>query len=306
MAESNNHQDREIVSSRVFHMPREAIFKAFADKKQLGEWWGPHGFRNTIHAIDYSPGGRWKFTMHGPDGTDYLNECEFVEYVEPVRVIFDHLQPVHGFRMTMTFDEQDQKTKLRWAMLFESKDECQRIQSYVTIANEQNFERLERHLAHVTGESISTSTSANEIRVSRVYDAPRDLVFDVWTDPKHLAHWWGPNGFSISTHGFQFQPGGVWQFDMHGPDGRDYPNRIRYTEIVRPTRLVYSHGGEPNVEKDLFNTVVTFEESDDKTYLTMKATFANAEERDRVIRDYGAAEGGKQTLERLGRYIASQ
>jgi uncharacterized protein YndB with AHSA1/START domain len=78
---------------------------------------------------------------------------------------------------------------------------------------------------------------------TREFDAPRDLVYAVFTDPKHLAQWWGPNGFTTTTLSFDMRPGGVWRFVMHGPDGRDYQNRITYEEVVPPQRLVYRHGG---------------------------------------------------------------
>ena len=68
-------------------------------------------------------------------------------------------------------------------------------------------------------------TSDREIVISRVFDAPRTLVFKAWTDPQHLAHWWGPNSFSLTTHEMEFKPGGVWRFVMHGPDGCDYQNK---------------------------------------------------------------------------------
>ena len=77
----------------------------------------------------------------------------------------------------------------------------------------------------------------------REFDAPRELVFSVWTDAKHLAQWWGPNGFTTTTSRFEFRPGGVWRFVMHGPDGRDYQNRVVFDEIVPPERIVYRHDG---------------------------------------------------------------
>ena len=89
-----------------------------------------------------------------------------------------------------------------------------------------------------------------------VLDAPRELVFSAFTDPKHLAQWWGPNGFTTTTHAFEFRPGGVWRFVMHGPDGRDYQNRITYEEIVRPERIVYRHGGGDDVEPVQFTQTV--------------------------------------------------
>ena len=73
-------------------------------------------------------------------------------------------------------------------------------------------------------------------------------MFSAFTDPKHLAQWWGPDGFTTTTHSFDFRPGGIWRFVMHGPDGRDYQNRIIYDEIVPPERLVYHHSGGDDVE----------------------------------------------------------
>ena len=142
-----------------------------------------------------------------------------------------------------------------------------------------------------------------EIVLSRVYEAPRELVFAAWTDPRHLAQWWGPNGFTTTTHAFDMRPGGVWRFVMHGPDGRDYENRITYDEIVKPERLVYRHGGGEDVEPVRFRVTVTFEDLGGKTRLTMRAVFPSAAERDRVVEEYGAAEGATQTLARLAGHL---
>ena len=78
---------------------------------------------------------------------------------------------------------------------------------------------------------------------TRLIDAPRDLVWSVWTDPRHLARWWGPDGFRTTTSSHDFRPGGVCRFVMHGPDGRDYENRVTFDEIVPPSLLRYHHGG---------------------------------------------------------------
>ena len=139
---------------------------------------------------------------------------------------------------------------------------------------------------------------------TRVLDAPRELVWRVWTDPKHLAQWWGPNGFT-TTSAFDARVGGIWRFVMHGPDGRDYENRITYDEIVKPERIVYHHGGGDDVEPVQFRTIVTFEDLGGKTRLTMRGEFLSAEERARVIREYGADKGLVQTLARLANHLAT-
>jgi uncharacterized protein YndB with AHSA1/START domain len=140
---------------------------------------------------------------------------------------------------------------------------------------------------------------------TRVLDAPRELVFAVWTDPKHLARWWGPDGFTTTTSAFDLRVGGVWRFVMHGPDGREYENRITFDEIVKPERLVYHHGGGDDVEAVQFRTTVTFEDLGDKTKVTLRGVFPSLAERDRVIREYGADKGLVQTLARLGEHLAT-
>jgi len=143
-----------------------------------------------------------------------------------------------------------------------------------------------------------------EIRGTRVFDAPRELVWKVWTEPEHIAEWWGPNGFTTTTHKMEVKAGGVWRFVMHGPDGRDYQNKITYLEVVKPERLVYKHGGEKEVEPVNFQVTVTFEEQDGKTKVDMRMVFPSANARDYVIKTYAAVEGLDQTLGRLEDYLA--
>jgi uncharacterized protein YndB with AHSA1/START domain len=134
--------DREIVSTRVFAAPRDAVFRAFRDPDLLARWWGPAGFTNTIHEFDLRPGGSWRFVMHGPDGTDYPNVSHFVEVVPDERIVFDHDKPIHVFRMTMTFADVPGGTRLTWRMRFESADEHEKMKGFIPQANEQNFDRL--------------------------------------------------------------------------------------------------------------------------------------------------------------------
>jgi len=145
--------------------------------------------------------------------------------------------------------------------------------------------------------------SEREIVISRVLDAPRSLVFDVWTDPIHVGEWYGPRGFTITTHKMDVRPGGTWNFVMHGPEGVDYQNRIIFIEVDRPYRLVYSHAGEEG-EPSQFQVTLTFEEHDGKTLLTMRSLFESAADRDRVVEEHHAIEGGNQTLDRLQERLA--
>jgi uncharacterized protein YndB with AHSA1/START domain len=141
------------------------------------------------------------------------------------------------------------------------------------------------------------------IVTTRIIAAPRELVLDAFTDPEHLARWWGPEGFSLTTHSFEMRCGGIWDFTMHGPDGRDYENRIIFDEIVRPESLVMRHSGVADGRPVSFIHTITLEDLGGRTRLTMRGIFPTAAERDRVVREHHADEGGRQTLGRLAQYL---
>lgn len=138
-----------------------------------------------------------------------------------------------------------------------------------------------------------------EIITTRVIDAPRKLVWEAWTDREQVAHWWGPDGFTNTIHEMDVRPGGVWRFVMHGPDGVDYQNKIVFEEIVMPERLVYCHVSGP-----MFQMSATFDAQGGKTMVTMRMLFETAAERDKAVKVFGAIEGAKQTLGRLGAHLA--
>ena len=146
-----------------------------------------------------------------------------------------------------------------------------------------------------------TDTSDREIVTTRLVDAPRELVFEVWTDPRHLAQWWGPNGFTNTIHQMDVRPGGAWNLTMHGPDGTDYRNESVYVEVVPPERLVYDHITGPT-----FRATATFEEEDGKTRVTLRMVFESAEKLERVVREFGAVEGARQTFAKLAEYLSNQ
>ena len=153
--------------------------------------------------------------------------------------------------------------------------------------------------------SPAVETAEWEIVITRVFDAPRELVWQAWTDPRHVVHWWGPTGFTTTIEKMDVRPGGVWKHVMHGPDGTDYPNSSVFKEVVKPERIVFSHGGGkaggPGVH---FTATWTFEAlSGNKTRVTIHMVFDSAMDRETVVREYGAIEGGNQTLGRLAEYL---
>src|SRR5690349_1012044 len=138
-----------------------------------------------------------------------------------------------------------------------------------------------------------------EIRAIRVFDAPRELVFDMFTKLEHLSQWWGPNGFTTTTKTMNVKTGGTWRFTMHGPDGRDYENKITYLEVTRPSKIVFKHGGD-DTEPVNHETHITLEElGKNKTKLTFLMRFVSPKARDFVVKEYHAVDGLTQTLGRL-------
>lgn len=146
--------------------------------------------------------------------------------------------------------------------------------------------------------------SDREIVITRVYDAPRELVWKAWTELEHVAKWWGPQGFTTTTQKRELKPGGVWRYIMHGPDGRDYQNIVTFLEVVPPERLTYKHGGAADTEPINFQSTVTFEDlGGNRTRLTLRSIFPSQDARDFVIREVNAVEGGKQHLGRLAEHL---
>ena len=147
-----------------------------------------------------------------------------------------------------------------------------------------------------------SATADREIVISRVISAPRELVFEAFTEVRHLSRWWGPEGFTTTTRAFEFRVGGEWDFVMHGPDGTDYQEWISWTEIAPPERIALLHGesrGDPNA----FESVLTFAPDGAATRIEMRTVFPTKELRDEAVEKYHAIEGGQQTLSNLAAYV---
>ena len=292
--------EREVALTRIFDAPRELVFRAWTDPKHMARWWGPKHFTSRVEQMDVRPGGVWRIVMCAPDGNEHPAQGVYREIVPPERLVFtndavdkDGSVIIAGFT-TVTFDDQNGKTKLTLQTRGVAKvDYAANYLKGMEMGWTQSLERL--------AESLEMA-SDREIVITRVFDAPRDLVFQVWTDPQHMGSWWGPRGFTTTTHEIDVRPGGVWRFIMHGPNGVDYPNKIAYLEIAKPERLVYDHGDEG--QPGYFRVTVTFAEQDGKTKLTMRSLFTTREERDEVVTKYHAIEGGNQTLDRFAEQLA--
>ncbi|MFN8286685.1 MAG: SRPBCC domain-containing protein [Chitinophagales bacterium] len=149
--------------------------------------------------------------------------------------------------------------------------------------------------------AYNNSTADRELRISRLLNAPRELVWKVWTDPNHIKNWWGPNGFTNTISTMELKKGGQWKFVMHGPDGTDYNNHSEFVEIVKPERIVFKHISHPH-----FVTTVTFEAQGNKTLLNWHMLFESREEFEAVVKVHKADKGLEQNIEKLQAYLQQQ
>lgn len=142
---------------------------------------------------------------------------------------------------------------------------------------------------------------SNEIHISRIYDAPVKTVWEAWVDPEQVAKWWGPRGFTLTTHSKDVRTGGTWDYTMHGPDGTDYPNLTKFLEVEKYSRLVYDHGGS-RTTPPMFRVTVLFTEVKGKTKMEMTMALPTPEAAAETKKFIKKA-GGDSTWDRLAEYL---
>jgi uncharacterized protein YndB with AHSA1/START domain len=151
---------------------------------------------------------------------------------------------------------------------------------------------------------MTATSESKDIHIVRLYDAPLRAVWDAWTDPDQVAQWWGPRGFTLTTHSKDLQSGGSWVYTMHGPDGTDYPNTTHYLDVEPLVRLVYDHGASDE-RPPLFRVTVLFAQTDGKTRMDMTMSLPDATAAQQA-RAFIKQAGGNATWDRLAEYLAKR
>jgi uncharacterized protein YndB with AHSA1/START domain len=304
---------RELVLTRTFDAPRDLVFKAWTDPKHLARWWGPHGFTNPVCEADARPGGAIRIDMRGPDGVVYPMKGVFHEVVAPERLVFTSTaledeagQPRLEVRHTVTFAEQGGKTTLTMrAVVVKAAPEAAGALAGMEAGWTQSLERLE---ADLSGAFLLT----------RVFEAPRALVFRAWTEADRLARWFGPRGFTLFSSTLDLRPGGAFHYGMRSPDGQAMWGKWVFREVAAPERLVFvfsfsdeqggvtRHPFAPDWPREVLSTV-TFAECYGQTMLTMRAAPINATGAERKAFEAGhdsMRQGWTGTLDQLAGYLA--
>lgn len=279
--------------TRTLASSPDRVYSAWTDPQRLAAWWGPAGFTTRLIDVQPRPGGPFRLDMIGPDGTVYGMFGTFHELAEPERIVFSSgaldetgkpLFEVHH-TVTLAAAEGGKATTLRLEakILREGPGAAQALAG-MQVGWSQSLDKLS-----------DWSVQDRVISSARVFPAPRARVFAMFTSAEHLAQWWGPDGFSLTTHHADFRTGGEWRFTMHGPDGRDYPNHNRFRDVSAPERLVFDHVNPPPHTV----TVRFYEITPEMTAIHFQLVFADAELRRQVVQEYRADQGLNQTLDRL-------
>jgi uncharacterized protein YndB with AHSA1/START domain len=292
--------DTEILITREFNAPRHLVFDAWTKPEHVRRWYGFRDSNLAVCEIDLRPGGAWRWVIRDDEG-EHAFSGEYVEIAAPERLVAtERYEPVPGSDHvnTMTLTEHEGRTLVRVLVKYDTREARDgHIAAGMEAGMRVTLERLDEVL-----DDLQTDTAERQIVQTRLLNATRALVYKNWTDPAHVDHWWGPRGFTTTTHAMDVRPGGVWRFDMQMENGPTFPNTITYLEVVPPERLVYRHGSDGDA--DTFLVTVTFADRGPKTELTMRQVFASPAVREYVAREYNAVEGGKQTLDRLEEWLA--
>ena len=264
----------EITLIRQYDAPVPLVWDAWTDLAQLSQWWGPRGFTITTHSKDLRPGGTWRYTMHGPDGTDYPNVTRYHE-VEPLsKLVYDHggsdeRPPL--FRVTVRFTAADGGTRMHMTVTpptFEAAEEIRKI--IKKAGGDSTWDRLAEHIE-------KGRLGKDVFVIARAFDGPIGRLFDLWTSPEHLARWMPPAGFTMRYVDCDLRPGGSAFYCMEGPNGMKMYGRSSYLEIVRPARIVYTqqfcdehgkvsrHPFSPNWPETMLTTVTFAAEGPERT-----------------------------------------
>lgn len=309
--------DRDIVITRLFDAPRELVWQAWTDAQHVERWFGPRGFTTRVEELDLRVGGESRYVMVGPDGKEYPGKGVFREIVPMHRIVTtdefgdppEDLDLPQGIVLTVVFDEvAPNQTKITMTIAHPTPQDKAKHEAMGVVGGwRSSFECMDEHLAHLA-ESRMSSTDT-EFTATRVYDAPPEVVWKAWTKPEAISRWWGPYGFTTTTHAMDLRPGGVWRFTMHGPDGRDYKNKIVYSIVEPHRRIAYKHAddGDPGtLDPVCFEADIRFEPMEGRTRMHFHMVFPTAEDLRRVVREYGADKGLRETTTRLAEYLGGE
>jgi uncharacterized protein YndB with AHSA1/START domain len=264
----------------VYDAPVRAVWDAWTDPAQVVMWWGPRGFTLTTHSKDLRAGGHWRYTMHGPDGVDYPNVTAYHVVEHHRKLVYDHGATDDSpplFRVTVTFAEDEGKTRMELVMTLPSPEAAAQTAKFIKQAGgNATWDRLAEHLAEA-------ATGQRHFVINRSFAAPIDRVFEMWVRPKHLASWLPPPGTTMRFLRDEIAVGRSTYFVIEGSHGVMHV-RAEYIAIEPPHRIVYTQQFVDAQERlapapgasvwpaTLLNTVLFAAEAPGRTRVTLITT----------------------------------
>ncbi|HTR40211.1 MAG TPA: SRPBCC domain-containing protein [Pseudomonadales bacterium] len=280
-----------LVVERTIDAPVARVWQAMKTKDEMSRWFF------DLKEFKARVGFEFDFAVEH-EGNKYHHRCKVTEAVPQKKLAFTWRYQGHEGDSLVTFELAAKGEKTKLTLTHSGLETFPKTPQFAR----KNFEGGWNFIS--TGLKEFAENVDKEIYISREFDAPRELLWEAMTNPKHVGNWWGPQGFTTTIEKMDFRVGGVWKHVMRGPDGAEYPNQSIFKEIVKPEKVVFSHGGHkkggPGVS---FISTWTFDAlGKNKSRVSIHMVFPSTEKRDFVVKEFGAIEGAKQTLERLAGY----
>lgn len=260
--------------TRVFAAPRELVWRALTDPKLIAQWWGPRRYVTEVKELDFRVGGKWRFVNKGAEGANHEFFGEYREIAAPEKIVqtFGYLDFPPAVE-TMTLEEQGLHTKMSVSSRFPSIEMRDGMAASGMEAGAiETYEKLDAVLAALQGPSAQLV--GRELNIVRLIDAPRELVWKAWTDPKMMAAWWGPHAFSAPRCEMDVRAGGKLLIVMSNPMFGDMPMTGEFVEVDPPARLSFvarAHEGPDGAAMIENLNTITFTEVNGKTRMHLHA-----------------------------------
>lgn len=226
-----------IITTRLIAAPRALLWKVLTTPEHLQHFWGPDGFTNTFKTFDFQVGKEARFTMHGPDGTDWPNRLVFLAIDPPRLLRWDHDNGGEGdvdhkFRGEMELTEEGDKTRVELRMFEKTIAARDAVAQYAVEGGKQNLDRLAVYVAPMV-------TEKNRFVIERSFPVSQERLFRACTDVKEMTQWFSPAGMTTIKAEQDLKPGGIYHYGLSSGQGNEMWGLVTYKEVTPHSRLVY-------------------------------------------------------------------
>ena len=307
----------QIITERLLAAPRELVWKVLTSPDHLQYFWGPDGFTNSYKKFDLRVGGEARFTMHGPDGTDYPNRFIFRTVTPPSYLAWDHdggedhPDGLHFFG-EIELTPVGNKTRIELRLTIGSIAQRDEIAKYAVKGGIENLDRLAAYVAPM-------ADPLNRFVIERSFAVSQQRLFEVCSKVEHLRQWMSPAGMKVIAANQELKPGGTYHYGLATAQGQEMWGKITYREITPPSRLVYiqsfsdkdgnitTHPMSPSWPREMVTTFEFIPEGPARTKLRISWTYAGIEESESTTfhaAHAGMTGGWTGSLDQLQAYLA--